>query len=158
MKLAAQRPAFVPPSGGISCAAMPRFHTPTGRISYMACPCNSLRPVGPTDYRCMSCGTAVLALLTKHHTYGITKQCSRGGMNSLRPLHQSRAGAVKQSLRATLRFRTAVRWYFMRGDAALSYAYRADFIHGLCPGNFIACHGKACMRRRIPADYVQKTC
>ena len=121
----------------------------------MACPCNSLRPVGPTDYRCMSCGTAVLALLTKHHTYGITKQCSRGGMNSLRPLHQSRAGAVKQSLRATLRFRTAVRWYFMRGDSALSYAYRADFIHGLCPGNFIACHGEACMRRRIPADYVQ---
>ena len=43
----------------------------------------------------------------------------------------------------------------MRGDAALSYAYRADFIHGLCPCNFIACHGKACMRRRIPADYVQ---
>ena len=43
----------------------------------------------------------------------------------------------------------------MRGDAALSYAYRADFIHGLCPCNFIACHGEACMRRRIPADYVQ---
>lgn len=43
----------------------------------------------------------------------------------------------------------------MRGDAAHSYAYRADFIHGLCPGNFIACHGKACMRRRIPVDYVQ---
>ena len=43
----------------------------------------------------------------------------------------------------------------MRGDALLSYAYRADFIHGLCPGNFIACHGEACMRRRIPADYVQ---
>ncbi len=43
----------------------------------------------------------------------------------------------------------------MRGDAALSYAYRADFIHGLCPCNFIACHGEACMQRRIPADYVQ---
>ena len=43
----------------------------------------------------------------------------------------------------------------MRGDAALSYACRADFIHGLCPCNFIACHGEACMRRRIPADYVQ---
>ena len=98
--------------------------------------CNSLRPAGPTGYRCISSGTSISARTSKKRSLGI---------NHIRAFHiplngasRTSAGSSAADAAETCRFRLRPSGFRLRAFWRYAATSRRDGplneIPGLCPG------------------------